>query len=62
MKEEKEHREREAKTRERDNERVIYAVSSSVVSLHYEKLHGQAKKESTGRVRKHNDLRRRQGE
>lgn len=37
MKVEKAQGERKVKTRERDNERVIYAVSSSVVSLHYEK-------------------------
>lgn len=37
MKVEKAQGERKVKTRERDNERVIYAVSSSDVSLHYEK-------------------------
>lgn len=57
MKVEKAQGERKVKTRERDNERVKYAVSSSVVSLHYEKSVLRPKW-----VRKHNDLRGRERE
>ena len=46
----------ETETRNRDNDWVIYAVSSSLVSLHYGKKRTKAKNEPTRLVSKHNDL------
>lgn len=59
MKMGKEQGKKKVKTREEDNERVIYAVSSSAVSLHYEKS-VLRQNEPTTRVSKHYDLRERE--
>lgn len=55
----------ETQTRKRHNERLLYAVSSSVVTLHYEKKNPKQNTKAevlTRLVIKHNDLRERERE